>query len=60
MKNYNWYVKCIYSFPYQVVVNMVSPPFKNGGNPNFENFKKGETWKKFGGGGNQKGEDFQK
>ena len=40
-----------------------SPPFqKGGGNPNFENFKKGgEPEKKFRGGGNQKGgERFSK
>ena len=36
------------------------PPFKRG-NPNFENFKKGEEpEKKFWGGGNQKGEIFSK
>ena len=40
----------------------VSPPLSKGGNPNFENFKKGgEPEKKFWGGGNQKGgERFSK
>ena len=39
----------------------VFPPFQKGGNPNFKIFKKGGTWKKILGGGNQKGgEDFQK
>ena len=44
-------------------MHSVFPPFqKGGGNPNFENFKKGgEPEKKFWGGGNQKGgERFSK
>ena len=49
VKNYNWYVKYIYSFPDKVVVNMVcSLPFKRG-EPKFWKFQKGgEPEKKFG------------
>ena len=46
-----------------LVTYSVFPPFKRGGGePNFENFKKGGTWKKFWGRGYQEGgeEYFQK